>query len=99
MPFLPEKLDISLAVPYYLSPVVRTPVTTKIAFCPAFLLFSPPLLSVSNPICISFISIPDSQLPLNLTFEASPPILPHLSLALNQMEHIKSGMRSRQWLL
>lgn len=92
MPFFPSKLDINLAVPYYLSPEVRTPVTTKIAF-------SLPLLTVFNPVCISFISIPNSQLPLNLTFEASPPILPHLSLALNQMEHIKSGMRSRQWLL
>lgn len=38
-------------------------------------------------------------LSFSLTSEASPPLLLQLSLALNQMEHIKSGMHSRQWLL
>lgn len=57
-------------------------------------------ISLSKPVSLSPSSpfLP-SPLLLILNSEASPPLLPHLLLALNQMEHIKSGMRSRQWLL
>lgn len=88
-----QKLYITQAVPYYFNPEVRTPVTTlsSLSLIPSF----PSLtLSLYPPNLHSYLTIP-----LILTSEASPLLLPHLSLALNQMEHIKSGTRSRQWLL
>lgn len=56
----------------------------------ALSLFSP--LFLSKPVSLS------PSFPF-LHPSSSPPLLPHLSLALNQMEHIKSGTRGRQWLL
>lgn len=92
---------------YYFNPELRTAVAVYCGCPPPPPLPFPPV--VFSPLCsvlpfssllvlprlfIHFISIHTSSLLLS-----SSPHNPHLSFALNQIEHIKSGRHSRQCLL
>jgi hypothetical protein len=86
--FLLKELDTSLAVRYYFESEVKD---------------SEDVTQILSSFLSFYFTCARSRRRRSFSFSPSSAVshrsLPYLSLASNQMEHIKSGARHRQWLL